>query len=98
MNSPEKEINNIQDLFKRLKISEDALSLEQKKFLEKNSYLKITPTNYLKKNLKILNDITSQLILNEGHKGGWEGKEKYYKKDRPFEPAEAGSLKMGAER
>ena len=36
MNSPEKEINNIQDLFKRLKISEDALSLEQKKFLEKN--------------------------------------------------------------
>tara|TARA_A100001011_G_scaffold242299_1_gene250312 strand:- start:280 stop:1212 length:933 start_codon:yes stop_codon:yes gene_type:complete len=98
VNSPEKEINNIQDLFKRLKISEDALSLEQKKFLEKNGYLKIPPTNYLKKNLKLLNDITSQLILNEGHKGGWEGKEKYYKKDRPFEPVEAGSLKMGAER
>ena len=36
----------------------------------------------MKKNLKILKKKSSDLIKKEGDKGGWEGKEKYLKKEK----------------
>ena len=98
MNSSEAEIKNVADLFKNLNISENSLSVDSKSFLHQNGYLIVPPTKFIKTNLKNLNKITSDLILKEGHKGGWEGKEKYYVKNRPFEPVTADSFEVGADR
>ena len=34
----------------------------------------------MRDNLKSLNSVANNLILMEGDKGGWEGKEKFYEK------------------
>ena len=79
------EIKNTEDLFKRLNITEKTLSAEQKKFIADNGYLVIPPGKFIKKNLSLLRKITSDLIIKEGDKGGWEGKEQHYKKGKYFE-------------
>ena len=35
----------------------------------------------MKKNVKLMRKVAKKLILKEGLKGGWEGKEKFYKKE-----------------
>ena len=79
------EINNIKDVFKTLGVERSALSEDQRLFLNNNGYLILPPTKFILANLKIMNDITNKLIKLEGDKGGWEGKEKYYKEGKPFE-------------
>ena len=78
-------IKNTIEVFKRLRIEKNLLSKRQKKFLETKGYLIIKPTNFMKKNLRKLNLAAKKLIKKEGKKGGWEGKEKYYKKGKDFE-------------
>ena len=68
-----------------LNISKKTLSDKQKNSLHQKGFVIIPPTNFMLKNLKLLNNITDRLIKKEGYKGGWEGKEKYYKKDKFFE-------------
>ena len=80
-----KEINSTKELFRTLNIKDDVLSIEQKKFISDKGYLIIPPTNFIKKNLKRLNELTTNLIIKEGSRGGWEGKEKHYKEGKPFE-------------
>ena len=48
----------------------------------KNQYLNIS---FLKKNVDTLSKISEKLISEEGDKGGWEGKEKYFKPGKKFE-------------
>ena len=79
------EIKNTEDLFKKLDIDQKTLSNEQKKFIADNGYLIIPPSKFIKENLSLLQNITSDLIIKEGDKGGWEGKEQYYKKGKYFE-------------
>ena len=80
-----KEINSTKELFRTLNIKDDVLSIEQKKFISDKGYLIIPPTDFIKKNLKRLNELTTNLIIKEGSRGGWEGKEKHYKEGKPFE-------------
>ena len=70
-----KEINSTKELFRTLNIKDDVLSIEQKKFISDKGYLIIPPTNFIKKNLKRLNELTTNLIIKEGLRGGWEGSE-----------------------
>ena len=88
MNNNTQPIKDTEDFCKNLNIKDDTLSLAQKKFLNEEGYLIIPPTDFIKKNLKLLNEITDDLIKKEGLKGGWEGKEKNdrYGKNLPFEP------------
>ena len=85
MNYLSSKIADTNDLFKRLGVKDNTLTEEQILFLNENGYLIIPPTSFVRKNLKKLNQITKKLIKEEGSKGGWEGKEKYYKKGRSFE-------------
>ncbi len=78
-------IKNTKDLFKKLKISKEILSQKQKNNLHKNGFLLFPPTSFMKKNLRKIQAAANKLIRIEGDKGGWEGKEKYYKKGKFFE-------------
>ena len=80
-----KEIDSTKELFRTLNIKDDVLSIEQKKFISDKGYLIIPPTDFIKKILKRLNELTTNLIIKEGPRGGWEGKEKHYKERKPFE-------------
>ncbi len=91
---PSVEIENTQDLFMRLGVNKNTLSSAQKKFLNEEGYLIIPPTDFLKKNIKTLNDVTNELIKKEGVDGGWEGKEKNNKYGKGLE-FEVGSDRLG---
>ena len=53
--------------------------------LDYNGYVVIRNSYYMKKNLNTLRRKSIELIKNEGDKGGWEGKEKYFKYGKKFE-------------
>lgn len=71
--------------FKSLNIDKNTLSTKQKSFLKKEGYLILKPSKFVRENLNNLKKIINNLILLEGDRGGWEGKEKYYKKGKKFE-------------
>ncbi len=79
------QITDTKDVFKKLGINNTTLTSTQKLFLNEKGYLILPPTKFIRENLKQLNKITSDLIKSEGEKGGWEGKEKNYKKGKLFE-------------
>ena len=79
LRNKDRPIKNTLEVFKRLRIEKNLLSKKQKNFLESKGYLIIKPTNFMKKNLKKLSLAAKKLIEKEGKRGGWEGKEKYYK-------------------
>lgn len=79
-------IKNTSDLFKFLKINSSIIKKRQKAFFEKNGYIIIKKNKFLKKNINYFRNEIDKHILLEGSKGGWEGKEKYYKKGKFFEP------------
>lgn len=79
-------INNTSELFKNLKINSSFLSNYQKNFLKNRGYLIIKSNKFLKKNISKFRKEIDKLIKHEGDKGGWEGKKKYYKKGKLFEP------------
>ncbi len=65
---------------------------EWKKKLDEDGYVVVKSSEYMKKNLKILRKKSSELIKKEGDKGGWEGKEKFFKKGKKFE---SGAQRLG---
>ena len=79
------DIKDTKELFRILNISNKTLSEDQKQSLHQNGYLIIPPTEYMLKNLKELNDKADELIQREGDRGGWEGKEEFYKKGKFFQ-------------
>ena len=85
-------IKNEKELFKILNIKKNYLNKKQKNFLNKNGYILFKPLNEIKKILEELNNHSEKLLLKEGTKGGWEGKEQYYKKGKFFED---GALRLG---
>ena len=85
LRNKDRPIKNTLEVFERLRIEKNLLSKKQKNFLESKGYLIIKPTNFKKKNLKKLSLAAKKLIEKEGKRGGWEGKEKYYKKGKDFE-------------
>ena len=80
-----KEIKDTNHLFESLNISNNFLSKKQKKTLNSKGYLIFPPSNNIKRKLKKMNSISKKLILKEKDRGGWEGKEKHYKKGKLFE-------------
>ena len=78
-------ITNTKTLFKKMKISKKILSRQQKKQLKIEGYTLFKSIPFMRRNVKLMQSITRRLIKEEGLKGGWEGKEKYYKKGKHFE-------------
>ena len=75
MSNLEIDIKKTEDLCKKINLDENVLTKTQKDFLNEEGYLIIPPTNFIKKNLNYLNQISKKLIDSEGINGGWEGKE-----------------------
>ena len=71
--------------FKNLEINNNTLSRDQKKFLKNQGYLILKPSKFVSENLNKIRKTIDKLILEEGDRGGWEGKEKFYKKGKKFE-------------
>ena len=63
-----------------------------KKKLDENGYVIIKNSNYMKHNLDALKKKSLELINDEGDKGGWEGKEQYFKEGKKFE---SGAQRLG---
>ena len=78
-------INNTSDLFNSLKIDSSVINNDQLNSLNEKGYVIFPPNKIMTENLKTLNNISDQLILQEGDKGGWEGKQQYYKSGKKFE-------------
>ena len=79
-------IDNSNELFSALNINkEKILSKNQKKFLVNEGYL-IIENQIEKKLLKKLKIVSTKLIKQEKARGGWEGKEEYFKKGKEFDP------------
>lgn len=85
-NSMKDIIKDTKELFQILNISKRTLSNEQKKSLNERGFVVIPPTSYMLENLTTLNSAADELIKKENDKGGWEGKEKFYKKGKFFDP------------
>lgn len=68
------------------------LVLDWQKKLDKEGYLIIDNSDYMENNLTILRHEANKLIEKEGDKGGWEGKEKYFKPGKRFE---SGAQRLG---
>ena len=62
------------------------------KNFDKNGYIIIKNSKYMKQNLISLRNEATKLIEKEGDKGGWEGKEKYFKPGKRFE---SGAQRLG---
>ena len=79
------QVKDTKQLFQMLNISKQTLSEEQRNSLNDKGFVILSSTNYMLRNLNLLNKVTAELIQIEGQKGGWEGKEKNYKEDKFFE-------------
>ena len=53
--------------------------------LDHNGFIVIEKSDYMLKNLEKLKKKSADLIKQEKDKGGWEGKEEYFKKGKKFE-------------
>ena len=51
---------------------------DHKRKLDSDGYLVFENSKYMKNNLETLQKISRKLIDEEGDKGGWEGKKKYF--------------------
>ena len=58
-------------------ISTKTLSIQQKSQLKNKGYIVFKSIPFMKKNVKLMRKVAKKLILKEGLKGGWEGKEKF---------------------
>ena len=87
-----KNIKNTDQLFKILKIKKNFLTENQKNFLKKNGYIVFKPSRNIKDKIQELNSVSQRLINKERDKGGWEGKEKHYRKGKKFE---SGANRLG---
>ena len=74
-------INDIYCLFNKLKINKDFLQKNDKAHLDKFGYCVFNTSNFFSDNYIKLGKICDNLIMLEG----WEGKEKFYEKNKKFE-------------
>ena len=73
------QVKDTRQLLQILNISKQTLSDEQRNSLNDKGFIFLSSTDYMLRNLNLLNKITDELLQIEGSKGGWEGKEKNYK-------------------
>ena len=71
-------------------IAKSRLNPKDLKNLDKNGFIIIEQSNYMKKNLSKLRKKSKLLIKLEKDKGGWEGKEKYFKKEKNLKVEQIG--------
>ncbi len=84
--------NLTKNIIKSLSDKEIDLKDDWKKTLDKNGYIIIKNSKYMRQNLIPLRNEATKLIEKEGDKGGWEGKEKYFKPGKRFE---SGAQRLG---
>jgi len=84
--------NKTQNIIKILSSLSNFKNEKWKKKLDDEGYLVIQNSKYMKKYLKLLKKKSKELIINEGDKGGWEGKERYFKEGKKFE---SGAQRLG---
>ena len=66
-------------------ITKSRLTADDYHNLDHNGFIIIEKSNYMLKNLLKLKKKSADLIKQEKDKGGWEGKEEYFKKGKKFE-------------
>lgn len=66
-------------------ITKSKLTTDDYHNLDHNGFIIIEKSNYMLKNLVKLKKKSADLIKQEKDKGGWEGKEEYFKKGKKFE-------------
>ncbi len=66
-------------------ITKSKLTTDDYYNLDHNGFIIIEKSNYMLKNLVKLKKKSADLIKQEKDKGGWEGKEEYFKKGKKFE-------------
>ena len=74
-------------------IKNSSLNKIHLKNLDNKGFIILENVNYMKKNLHKLKKKSKILINLEKEKGGWEGKEQYYKKGKKFE---SGADRLGS--
>ena len=87
-----KNINSTKELIDSLKSNHKILKKKQLNFLRQNGYLIIRKNKYLLENLKYFRGEIDKFVKKDGKKGGWEGKKKFYRKGKLFEP---GAKRLG---
>jgi hypothetical protein len=85
-------INSTEELFEAVGVNNNTLSEKDRSFLDNNGYLIIPPHEAVLNSIDVLRDKIDFLIKHEGHKGGWEGFEEFYKEGKDFDP---GSRRLG---
>lgn len=85
-------INSTNDLMRKLNLNSKIIKKKELNFLKKNGYLIIKKNKYLLDNLKLFRAEIDKFLKKEGRKGGWEGKKKFYRKGKLFEP---GAQRLG---
>lgn len=85
-------VNLTNKIINSFKNKSNNLVLDWQKKLDGEGYLIIDNSDYMKNNLTSLRDEANKLIEKEGDKGGWEGKEKYFKPGKRFE---SGAQRLG---
>ncbi len=68
-----------------MNVAKNILQKKKIKMLNEKGFVVIPPTKFILKNIKMLNKVVNNLIKKEGSLGGWEGKERYYKKGKYLE-------------
>jgi hypothetical protein len=86
-------MKNLTDkIIESFKNNSNNLVFDWQKKLDEEGYLILENTDYMKNNLISLRNEAIKLIEREGDKGGWEGKEKYFKPGKRFE---SGAQRLG---
>ena len=84
-------INKTSKLINSLSNNSNFEDKNWKKKLDRDGYVVIKNSKYMKHNLMHLKK-SSELLMHEGDKGGWEGKEQYFKEGKKFE---SGAQRLG---
>ncbi len=85
-------INKTSKLINSLSNNSNFDNKNWKKLLDREGYIVIKNSKYMRENLNNLQKKSSELLMHEGDKGGWEGKEQYFKQGKKFE---SGAQRLG---
>ena len=75
-------INKTSKLINSLSNNSNFGNKNWKKLLDREGYIVIKNSKYMRENLNNLQKKSSELLMHEGDKGGWEGKEQYFKQGK----------------
>ena len=85
-------MTNTQLILEKIEKRSSFNNKDWKNELDNNGYIVVENSEYMENNLRKLQEVSAELLKSEGDKGGWEGKEKYFKPGKKFE---SGAQRLG---